>query len=192
MASNRVPFKSEAGWAEIYRTIGAISVPEGSGKDTLVRIGKREKPVFFGDLVASDHTLMRMSVCDLLSRCLDLNGDVLLATTVVGSDQPLVTFVVSELRYLKNRSTAPKEARGECRELSFERVAEIHHGEVVLVVEYSFTTGRTATLTDEVARSVGATTLPFVAALANLSGREEDAGKKLVSLVSAQALEANI
>ncbi len=183
MSIKIVSFKSEADWIMAYRVAGALHVPEASAVDPLVHLGKREKATFDGSSLAKNESLVRMSVCDLIAKCLNIDEEILAVTRVIGTE-PLVTLTASHIAYLKNRSTAPKETQGDCRALSFEHMAQVRPGEVVLIVEDSFTTGRLPVLADEIARAAGATVLPFVLTLVNLSGREASSGKKVVSLVS--------
>ena len=61
---------------------------------------------------------------------------------------------------------------------------QIQKGDVVLVVEDNFTTGRLPDLVDKIARDVGAIVLPYILTFANLSGREASVkGKRVASLV---------
>jgi hypothetical protein len=182
MEPPRIPFKNEEGWSKTYRAIGALHIPEREAGNVLVHLGKREKTTFDSSFLANDHSLMRMSVCDLVLQCLDAGGAVHTISRVVGSI-PLAEFVASELGHHKSKSSSPWETRASCKALPFEEAVQIGKDEVVLVVEDCLVSDSKSDLVGKIARQAGATVFPFIFALVNLSGRGVCPEGKILCLV---------
>lgn len=187
MEPERVRFlKTEEQWRDILVTAGALHVPERPEGEALVLMGRREKSRFSPEAIEGNEALLARAALDLLVTAFDAGvHEIYTATRVVGP-QRFAESVAELLRHLKNRQTTPEPLRGDCRSLSVDKPEEIRSGEVVLIVEDAFTTGRKSELVEKIASSQGATTIPCILALVNLSGREEGMRKKVVSLVAVQ------
>ncbi len=187
--------RNQEWWIKAYQQQAALWIHDGNLARPHAELtsGKHSDGFFNSRLVTSDNLLMVLAAKDLVDFYVQQGnyGLIEIVDRVVGPQTgatKLAAFIAAEISERRNRlchfSSPEKQGEGASKRMAFaDRELERLPGELVLLCEDVITTGGSVDLTAKACIEAGARVQPFVLALVNRSGLEQEGDRSILALI---------
>ena len=186
--------KTQSGWIEEYKKLGALWVHDGNIKRPHVRLHKGgHSDVFFNSEGVMEYSLLLEMACfDLVQKLTEAVSpprnwtDEELTIRVIGPAMGAITLADGIARNLSRQHTIRCKrgftVKDDDGKQMFDRT-KIEPDEYIIPVEDVFTTGDTVSQTITLCEKQGAWLAQYILVLVNRSGLQEINGRRIISLV---------